>query len=145
MFRVIFFPFPLPDRKKQHLAPGVHFCFEIRNYKELEITEGDEEIYYVVQISLMQLYFYTISYRTLYVILCNLSIGPHSYSLIQGSIRQSEKLKAGVMLSGFQALCSLEELIKLIDSQLACNANFCPNDLLVAFRQYELLSHMSQY
>lgn len=134
------FSFPIM-RKMHHSAPGVQFCFEIRNYKEFEITtEGEEEIYYVVQISLMQLCFCTISYRTLYVILCNLSVDPHSCSLIQGSVRQSEKFKAWVML----LVCSLEERIKLIDISISLQCRFL-SKWLVVFRQNELLSNMSWY
>lgn len=76
-----------------------------------------EEMDYVVQISLMQLGFYTISYRTLYVILCNFV-----YSLIQGSIRQPEQFKAQVTLLGF--VCSLEEIIKLFDISISLQCRF---------------------
>lgn len=53
------------------------------------------------------------------------------------------QFKAWIILVEFQALCTSEELIKLIDTFLLCNANFCSNDLPIAFRLYELLSSMS--
>lgn len=94
--RVVFFlsHYLIDESSIQHQVFSVVLKQEIT--KNFQITEGEEELYYVVQILLMQLYYGTISYSSLYVISSHLNGGPHSYSswkqlhsLIQGTIRQS--------------------------------------------------------